>query len=150
MPYNHSIRQAKQILHNNNAVNRPVHTAPQSSHAGQAQNQQQTATYKTVSYALLDKVGLQPAPRQKQLRPPKQTHFNTPQTRTLKTQCTKQAQTLATQHTTVGTQTDDTIAVSNDTITATVHYIIDQILGRQEGSRLDITIDSRDGGGGAG
>ena len=45
-------------------------------------------------------------------------------------------------------QTDDTIALSNDTITATVDDIIDQIPGGQEGSRLDITLDSQDGGGG--
>ena len=59
----------------------------------------------------------------------------------------KQAQTLNTQHTTVATQTDDTIVVSKDTITDTIDDIIDQILGGQEGSRLDITLDSRDGGG---
>ena len=43
----------------------------------------------------------------------------------------------------MGTQTDDTIALSNDTITATVDDIIDQIPGGQEGSRLE-----RDGEGG--
>ena len=50
----------------------------------------------------------------------------------------------------MGTQTDDTIALSTDTITDTVDDIIDQILGGQEGSRLDITLDSRDGEGGGG
>ena len=45
MPYNHAIRQAKQILHYNTTTNRPAHTTPQSSHAGQPQNQQQTATH---------------------------------------------------------------------------------------------------------
>ena len=60
----------------------------------------------------------------------------------------KQAQTLNTQHTTVATQTDDTIVVSKDTITDTIDDIIDQILGGQEGSRLDITLDSLDREGG--
>ena len=57
MPYNDAIRQAKQILHNNTATNRSAHTAPQSSHAGQPQNQQQTATHKTVSYANIVRQG---------------------------------------------------------------------------------------------
>ena len=56
---------------------------------------------------------------------PKQTHRNTPQTSTLKTQCTKQAQTLATQHTTVGTQIDDTIAVGIETPKHSIKHLAD-------------------------
>ena len=48
----------------------------------------------------------------------------------------------------MGPQTGNTIALSNDTITATVDDIIDQIPGGQEGSKLDITLNSRDWGGG--
>ena len=57
MPYNHAIRQAKQILYNNTATNRPAHTTPQSSYAGQLQNQQQTATHKTVTYVNIVRQG---------------------------------------------------------------------------------------------
>ena len=49
IPYNHAIRQAKHILHNYTTTNRPAHTTPQSSRADQPQNQQQTATQKTVT-----------------------------------------------------------------------------------------------------
>ena len=100
-PYNYALRQAKRILHNNNATNRPAHTAPQFSHAGQPQNQQQTATHKTVSYANIVRQGGNSDCTQTKTTQtsPKPTHCNTPQTSTLQTQCTKQAQT---QHTTVG------------------------------------------------
>ena len=43
----------------------------------------------------------------------------------------------------VGTQTN-----GNDMFTATKDDIIEQILGKQNGSRLDTTHNSRDGGGG--
>ena len=105
MPYNHAIRQAKQILYNNTATNRPAHTTPQSSYAGQLQNQQQTATHKTVTYVNIVRQGraLDCTQTKSTQTSPRQTHCNSSQT---STQCTKQAQTFATQHTTVGTQTD--------------------------------------------
>ena len=55
-----------------------------------------------------------------------------------------------TYHTTVSTQTDDTITVSNNMFTATVDDIIEQAPGTQDGSRLDTTCDSRNGEGGGG
>ena len=55
----------------------------------------------------------------------------------------EQAQTVTTQHTMVGTQTNDTTLACNDKFTAIVD-IIKQILGKQEGSRMDTTNDSRD------
>ena len=117
-------RQAKQILHNTATI-RPAHTALKSPHAGQPQNQHQTETHKTVSYANIVRQGRTSDCTQTKTTQtsPKQTHRNTPQTSTLKTQCTKHAQTLATQHATVGT--DDTITVSTDTITDTEDDIID-------------------------
>ena len=64
------------------------------------------------------------------------------------TPCREQAQTVTTQHTTVGTQTDDTQFASDEMITATVDDIIEQILGKQEGGKADTTSDLQDGEGG--
>ena len=72
------------------------------------------------------------------------------QTRTLNTLCTEQAQTFTTQHATLGMQSDDTPAASNDVITARVDDIIKQIytLVKQGGSKLDTANNSWGGEGG--
>ena len=60
MPYNHAIRQAKQILHNhtdNTGNDGITRTVPHSSHSDYTQSQPQTATQKTLSYANMVRYG---------------------------------------------------------------------------------------------
>ena len=66
---------------------------------------------------------------------PNQEQVNTTQTRTRNTPCKVQAQTVATRHTTVGTQTDDTPLASNETHTATKDDIINNYWGNRRGVR---------------
>ena len=141
MPYNHTIRQAKQILHNhtdNTGNNGITRTVPHTSHSDYTQNQPQTATHtkkNTLSYTNMVRYGreLDISQTKTTQTTPKQKQVNTTQTSTDRTPCREQAQAVTTQHTTVGMQTDDTPLASNATLTATVDDIIEQIPGKQEG-----------------
>ena len=92
---------------------------------------------KTLSYAKMVRYGRElNSPQTKTTQTtPKQKQVNTSQISTHSTPCREQAQTATTQHTTAGTQTDDTPLASNERLTATVDDIIEQILGKQEGVR---------------
>ena len=105
---------------------------------------------KTLSYANMVRYGRELNIPQTKITQttPKQKQVNTTQTGTHSTPCGEQAQTVTTRHTTVGTQTDDTPLASTATLTATVDYIIEQILGKQEGGKADTTSNSGDREGG--